>query len=412
MPYHLKDRRDRNIDLSSIERKTYMEMTPEELEYTMQQSVLSRDDKGFIDFATMLDETGRLYRQFDDGHREYIMDYASILNSFEYDFLRINPWLGDRIMLLGVSGSYGYGTNREESDVDFRGVTLNLPSDLIGLTSFEQYEDANTDTVIYSFNKFIELVLHCNPNTIEILGLDPDQYVIISPIGQELLDHRDLFLTKRAAVSFGHYATAQLRRLQNALARDKMPQSQREAHMLNSVKYAVENFNRQHQDWDKGEVRLYVDQAETEGLDAEIFLDAAFHHYPIRRYNDWMNTMLNVIRDYDKIGPRNHKKDENHLNKHAMHLIRLYMMGIDILEKKELRTHRPESDLVLLKSIRNGEYMTDGFLNDEFYKIVSDYQSRFEIAEKCSSLPDDPDMKSVEEFVESVNRRVVLEDER
>ncbi len=55
MPYHLKDRRDRNIDLSSIERKTYMEMTPEELEYTMQQSVLSRDDKGFIDFATMLD---------------------------------------------------------------------------------------------------------------------------------------------------------------------------------------------------------------------------------------------------------------------------------------------------------------------------------------------------------------------
>ena len=389
-----------------------MEMTPEELEYTMQQSVLSRDDKGFIDFATMLDETGRLYRQFDDGHREYIMDYASILNSFEYDFLRINPRLGDRIMLLGVSGSYGYGTNREESDVDFRGVTLNLPSDLIGLTSFEQYEDANTDTVIYSFNKFIELVLHCNPNTIEILGLDPDQYVIISPIGQELLDHRDLFLTKRAAVSFGHYATAQLRRLQNALARDKMPQSQRETHMLNSVKYAVENFNRQHQDWDKGEVRLYVDQAETECLDAEIFLDAAFHHYPIRRYNDWMNTMLNVIRDYDKIGPRNHKKDENHLNKHAMHLIRLYMMGIDILEKKELRTHRPESDLVLLKSIRNGEYMTDGFLNDEFYKIVSDYQSRFEIAEKCSSLPDDPDMKSVEEFVESVNRRVVLEDER
>ena len=68
--------------------------------------------------------------------------------------------------------------------------------------------------------------------------------------------------------------------------------------------------------------------------------------------------------------------------------------------------------MVLLKSIRNGEYMTDGFLNDEFYKIVSDYQSRFEIAEKCSSLPDDPDMKSVEEFVESVNRRVVLEDER
>ena len=179
-----------------------------------------------------------------------MMDFFSILNSPEYDFIREHPRLGNRIMLLGVSGSYGYGTNRDDSDLDFRGVALNLPSDLIGMTSFEQYEDENTDTVIYSFNKFIELVLHCNPNTIEILGWDPDQYLIISSLGQELLDHRDLFLTKRAAVSFGHYATAQLRRLQNALARDKMPQSQREAHMLNSVKYAVENFNRQHTDWD------------------------------------------------------------------------------------------------------------------------------------------------------------------
>lgn len=78
-------------------------------------------------------------------------------------------------MLLGVSGSYGYGTNREGSDIDFRGVALNLPSDLIGLTAFEQYEDSATDTVIYSFNKLVSLLLNCNPNTIEILGLRPWQ---------------------------------------------------------------------------------------------------------------------------------------------------------------------------------------------------------------------------------------------
>ena len=105
-------------------------------------------------------------------------------------------------MLLGVSGSYGYGTNREGSDIDFRGVALNLPSDLIGLTSFEQYEDTATDTVIYSFNKLVNLLLNCNPNTIEILGLDEEQYVIKTSVGQELLDHRQLFLSKRAAASF------------------------------------------------------------------------------------------------------------------------------------------------------------------------------------------------------------------
>ncbi|MBR6090005.1 MAG: nucleotidyltransferase domain-containing protein [Anaerolineaceae bacterium] len=337
------------------------------------------------------------------------MDFKNIAEASEYDFLRDHPRLGKRIMLLGVSGSYGYGTNREGSDIDFRGVTLNLPSDLIGMTKFEQYEDPHTDTVIYAFNKFIDLILNCNPNTIEILGLDPDQYVTISPIGQELLDHRSLFLTKRAAVSFGHYATAQLRRLQNSLARDKMPQPQQESHMLNSVKYALENFNRQHVQWDKGKICLYVDRAETEGLESEIFLDADLRHYPLRRYNDCMNTMLNVVRDYDKTGPRNHKKDENHLNKHAMHLVRLYMMGIDILEKKEIRTHRPPGDLALLRSIRDGGYMADGIMTDDFYEIVSEYQKRFEEAERRSTLPDTPDMKAVSAFVESVNRHVVLE---
>ena len=152
------------------------------------------------------------------------MNFTSLLNIEEYAFLHTNPRLGSRIMLLGVSGSYGYGTNREGSDIDFRGVALNLPSDLIGLTSFEQYEDTATDTVIYSFHKLVNLLLNCNPNTIEILGLDEEQYVIKTSVGQELLDHRQLFLSKRAAASFGHYADAQLRRLQNAIARDTLPQ--------------------------------------------------------------------------------------------------------------------------------------------------------------------------------------------
>ena len=118
------------------------------------------------------------------------MDFYKILNSSEYDFLRTNPRLSARIILLGLGGSYAYGTNNENSDVDFRGVTLNLPSDLIGLTEFEQYEDGRTDTVIYSFNKIIKLLLNCNPNVIEILGLDDDQYFIRTTLGQELLNNR------------------------------------------------------------------------------------------------------------------------------------------------------------------------------------------------------------------------------
>ena len=336
-----------------------------------------------------------------------MMDFKRLLNMAEYSFLWDNPRLGSRIMLLGVSGSYGYGTNREGSDIDFRGVTMNLPSDLIGLTSFDQYEDPNTDTVIYSFTKLVNLLLNCNPNTIEILGLDDDQYVIKTVIGQELLDHRQLFLSKRAAASFGHYADAQLRRLQNAIARDTLPQPSREEHILKSVNHALDDFNRRQIEQYKTDAKLYIDAAETEGLETEIFLDADFRHYPLRRYNDMMNTLHSVVRDYDKIGKRHHKKDDNHLNKHAMHLVRLFMMGIDILEKGEIRTHRPESDLQLLRSIRNGDYMQENVLTPAFYEIVADYECRFQKAEKNSILPDNPDMEAIGRFVESINRRVV-----
>ena len=338
------------------------------------------------------------------------MDFRTLINEPQYAFLHEHPRLGERILLLGVSGSYGYGTNREGSDVDLRGVTLNMPSDLIGLSSYEQFEDRGTDTVIYSFMKFIRLLLDCNPNIIEILGLEPGQYVMKNRLGDRLLENRHIFLSQRAADSFGHYADAQLRRLQNAAARDRMKQEEREKHIYKSVTNALASFNREHESWEKGSVRLYIDQAETEGLDEEIFLDADLSHYPLRRYNEMMNTMTSVVREYAHAGNRNQKKDEEHLNKHAMHLVRLFMTGIDILEKEEIITRRSGDDLVLLKKIRNGDYMENGLFIPEFYEIVTEYEARFEKAKKNTHLPEKPDMERIESLTEEINRHVVMED--
>lgn len=83
------------------------------------------------------------------------MDFHRLIQSETYNFLRDNPRLGKRVMLLGPGGSYAYGTNNENSDIDIRGITLNMPSDLLGLTEFEQFEDSRTDMVIYSFNIYL-----------------------------------------------------------------------------------------------------------------------------------------------------------------------------------------------------------------------------------------------------------------
>ena len=341
------------------------------------------------------------------GGMEIKMDFKKIMMSQEYDFLRTNERLGKRIVLMGVGGSYAYGTNNENSDIDFRGITLQATSDLLGLTTFEQYEDKNTDTVLYGFNKIVKLLLECNPNTIEILGLDDEQYLIKTALGQEILDNKELFLSKRAAKSFGGYASAQLRRLQNAIARDSMKQQEREIHIMNSVKNAMEDFQRRFEIFNQGTMKIYIDKAVNTEFDTEIFIDANYKHLPLRDYEGILGAMNNVIRDYDKIGKRNHKKDDNHLNKHAMHLIRLFMMAIDILEKKEIKTHRV-NDLDLLLAIRRGDFMYDNHsLSKEFYDILADYEKRLDIAIGKSTLPDNPDMEKVEAFVEYVNRRTI-----
>ena len=118
-----------------------------------------------------------------------------------------------------------------------------------------------------------------------------------------------------------------------------------------------------------------------------------------------LNTLSSVVGNYEKLNHRNHKKDMNHLNKHAMHLVRLYLMCLDILEKEEICTYR-DSDRDFLLGIRNGAFQNeDGTYRPEFFELVSDYEERLSYAKKNTSLPKSPDMKQIEEFVVAVNRR-------
>ena len=99
-----------------------------------------------------------------------IEEIKNKLNTEDYNFLNTNPYLNN-IILLGMGGSYAYGTNIETSDIDIRGIATNSADEILLGMDFEQVVDVNTDTTIYSFNKMIDLLSKTNPNTIEILGL-------------------------------------------------------------------------------------------------------------------------------------------------------------------------------------------------------------------------------------------------
>lgn len=334
-----------------------------------------------------------------------IEQIRDMVSGKDYDFLRENEHLGGRIIFLTLGGSYSYGTNVETSDVDIRGCALNSKSDLLGLSNFEQVVNTQTDTTIYSFNKLVTLLLSCNPNTIEMLGCKPEHYFYINDIGKAMIDNRKLFISRRAVHSFGGYANQQLRRLENALARDKLPQSKREEHILKSMQGAIKSFEDRYTSFENGSILLYTADSSRDDLDKEIFADIHIDKYPAREFNSVMNDLSNVISTYDKLNHRNHKKDDNHLNKHAMHLIRLYLMCLDILENGDIVTYRGK-DHDLLMSIRKGEYQNeDGTYRQEFFDMVNEFEKRMSYAKENTSLPDHPNMKQVEEFVIDVNRR-------
>lgn len=363
-----------------------------------------------------------------------------LLANEDYRFINDHPLLGKNIILLTFGGSHAYGTNVEGSDIDIRGITYNPIESLLGNEEFEQFEDKNTDTVIYGLNKMFKLLLQCNPNTCEILGCKPEHYFELSKAGNMLLQNRKIFLSKRAIYTFGGYANAQLRRLQNALARDVYPQEDKEKHILGSITHAMDSIvNKYHtidgeqikynfsndngslvhayreynekmqnmenfKKFEYGGINLYPDVSDREDMNVEIFCDVVLHHYPLRDYRNIWSEINTIVKDYEKLGKRNNKKDDKHLNKHAMHLIRLYLMCLDILEKEEIVTYRTEEH-DLLMSIRNGDYQKeDHTYRSEFFEMVDEYEKRLKYAAENTSLPENPDYESAKELLIDMNR--------
>lgn len=332
---------------------------------------------------------------------------GTLLKSQEYNFLQENKNLGTNIILLGLGGSHAYGTNNENSDIDIRGIATRTKREILIGNDFEQVVDVDTDTTVYSFDKIIKLLCSCNPNVIEILGLKPEHYIYLSDAGRKLIDNRHLFLSKRAIHSFGGYANAQFRRLENKSAR-LINQSQQEAHILKSIEHASVELKTRFLEMPDDAIKLYIDKSQRDDYDTEIFCDILLHHYPLRDYKGMMNTMGEIIKSYAKIGKRNEKAiKHNKLGKHMCHLVRLYLMCFDILEKGEIITFR-EKEHDLLMSIRNGEYLDENRQPiSEFYELVDDLEKRLDYDKENTLLPDEVDMEKVNDLFAEINELVV-----
>ena len=137
------------------------------------------------------------------------------------------------------------------------------------------------------------------------------------------------------------------------------------------------------------------------------FVNAALTNFPLRDFKSLIKAVNATVGQFDSLGKRNTKKDFPHINKHAMHLVRLYLMAFDILERGEINTYR-DKEHDLLMDIRNGKFVQeDGTYRQEFFEMVDEYEKRLKYDAENSPLPQKPDMKKIEELVMTVNESLL-----
>lgn len=315
----------------------------------------------------------------------------------EYRFLDEDPRLGSNIHLLVYGGSKAYGTNLPFSDTDIRGIATNSAENILLGRDFEVVTNEATDTVIYSLDKIFGLLANCNPNTIEILFVRDEDIIYIDEIGKMLRDNRDIFLSNKCIGTFGGYANQQLYRLRQKTL-SAMSETDYNEHIAKTItgmnEHLLNNYGINPIEISSDSMGLFAHIKETT-CSVEIF-------------SALLNEINNVIREYNKRSTRNDKAlSHNKINKHAMHLVRLYLMAIELLTTGSVCTYRA-ADHDLLMSIRNGQYSTEnGQMNDDFFEMVKKLELDFDEAKANSKLSDKPNYDAINKLRFAINRSII-----
>lgn len=358
-------------------------------------------------------------------------------------------------IFVGLAGSHAHGTARDGSDVDVRGVCVApLPVRLSLFTRFEQADGPLDDALaasvmprllahpsaargvgvkvegtVYDVAKFLDLCAAANPNALEILFTDPQDWLLVSPAWRRLYAERHRFLTRKVQQTFLGYALAQLKKIRShrawllnpperkptrrdfglpefgTLGRDDQSRIE-QAIAAKLRQYAIDEIEmpratrielQQRLDafWrdtfacddDELEARMRAVATHALSLPADVVATlnaerayrAAMKQW--QAYEAWRQNRNPARAELE----RQHGYD----TKHASHLIRLMRMGLEVLRTGDLQVRRPDADDLI--AIRDG-----ALTYDELLVMAAALQLEMEAASDESTLPPDVDREHVD----------------
>ena len=115
------------------------------------------------------------------------------------------------ILFETIVGSQAYGTQTPTSDIDKKFVYI-LPQDYILGAGYVEQINVNKDYVGWEIRRFLELMGSNNPTVLELLNSPEDCIVSKHPLFDDILAHKDEFITQICKDSFGGYARQQIKK--------------------------------------------------------------------------------------------------------------------------------------------------------------------------------------------------------
>jgi len=298
-------------------------------------------------------------------------------------------------------GSRAYGTNTPDSDYDYRGVCIPPKEYYLGfLQHFEQQEYKNelalgVDRVVYALKKFVFLAVDCNPNALELLFVDSSSIVNIDKYGEELLENRDMFVSKLARHRFAGYAHAQLKKIKT-----------HKAWLLNppTHKPTREEFELDETQKVSKSTLGAFDAVIEQGAEVDIAPNIMLLYTREKRYQTAMQHWENYEKWKKERNPKRAVLEGkfSYDTKHGMHLVRLGRMCIEILEGKGVIVKRPDAEELL--AIRDGAWSYE-----KIVEYAENLDKRAGELYVTSKLRKEPDRVAIDKLIVSITERYLSE---
>jgi len=286
------------------------------------------------------------------------------------------------------------------------------------------------ECAIFDVAKFISLCAGCNPNALEILFADERDWILETPRWRKLHAQRHKFLTRKVEQTFLGYAMAQLKRIKTHRAWLLSPPKKKPSREDFGLPAATGTIGREDQDRLERaiaeKIRSYgIDDLELPKPTRLMLRDRieAFYRDALRASEDDLDTRMRAVaglasgvspevmatleaeRRYraalrhweayetwkSQRNPARAELERKHGydTKHAMHLIRLLRMGLEILEHGDLRVRRDDADELI--ALRAGSLPYD-----ELLALAEDLKAAMDRASRRADLPQDIDRGDVD----------------